>query len=89
MNRTGPRTHLAPFREHQLRRRAELVAACARHLAPGGRLVAGFQLQEGWPTLAEYDGWCDAAGLAAEDRWSSWDRDPYTGGDYALSVHTA
>lgn len=70
-------------------RRAGLVAACARHLVPGGRLIAGFQLQEGWPALAEYDGWCADAGLAAEDRWSSWDRDVYTGGDYAVSVHSA
>ncbi len=68
-------------------RRAELVAACARHLAPGGRLLAGFQLQDGWPSLAEYDRWCAAAGLVAEDRWSSWDRDPYGDGDYAVSVH--
>ncbi|WP_300007572.1 class I SAM-dependent methyltransferase [Pseudonocardia sp.] len=68
-------------------RRAEVVAACARHLTPGGRLVAGFQLQDGWPTLAEYDAWCAATGLEPEDRWSTWDRDPYTGGDYAVSAH--
>ena len=68
-------------------RRAELVAACVRHLAPGGRLVAGFQLQEGWPTLADYDGWCAAAGLEPEDRFATWDRDAYAGGPYAVSVH--
>ena len=69
-------------------RRAELVAACARHLAPGGRLVAGFQLQEGWPTLAEYDGWCAAAGLTVEAHFATWDREPYAGGDYVVAVHT-
>ena len=68
-------------------RRPAAVAACARHLAPGGRLIAGFQLQAGWPTLADYDGWCAAAGLSPEDRWATWDRDPYTGGAYAVSVH--
>jgi len=68
-------------------RRAEAVAACARHLAPGGRLVAGFSLQPGWPSLADYDGWCLAAGLKPEDRWATWDRAPYAGGDYAVSVH--
>lgn len=68
-------------------RRAAAVAACARHLAPGGRLVAGFQLQEGWPGLAEYDGWCAAAGLVPVERLAAWDGTPYTGGDYAVSVH--
>lgn len=67
-------------------RRAELVAACARHLVPGGRVVAGFQLQEGWPTLADYDGWCAAAGLTAQARYATWDREPYTGGDYVVTV---
>lgn len=70
-------------------RRAELVTACARHLAPGGRLVAGFQLQEGWPTLAEYDGWCAAAGLVVEARFATWDREPYADGDYVVTVHRA
>ncbi|MFC4949664.1 class I SAM-dependent methyltransferase [Pseudonocardia sp. GCM10023141] len=68
-------------------RRAEMVAACARHLAPSGVLVTGFQLQAGWPTLADYDGWC--AGLALEARYATWDRSPYAGGDYAVSVHRA
>ncbi|MCX6463525.1 MAG: class I SAM-dependent methyltransferase [Pseudonocardiales bacterium] len=67
-------------------RRAELVAACARHLVPGGRLVAGFQLQEGWPDLADYDGWCAAAGLEPAERFATWERDPWAGGDYAVSV---
>jgi SAM-dependent methyltransferase len=68
-------------------RRRDAVAACARHLRPGGRLVAGFRLQGGWPTLADYDGWCRAAGLDLEDRFATWDREPYAGGAYAVSVH--
>lgn len=68
-------------------RRAATVAACARHLAPGGVLVAGFALRAGWPGLAEYDAWCADAGLALADRWATWDRQPYRGGDYAVSVH--
>ncbi|WP_308259171.1 class I SAM-dependent methyltransferase [Pseudonocardia sp. H11422] len=67
--------------------RAAAIAACARHLAPGGRLIAGFGLRTGWPALADYDGWCAAAGLRSEDRWSTWDRAPYAAGDYAVSVH--
>ncbi|NMH91026.1 class I SAM-dependent methyltransferase [Pseudonocardia bannensis] len=69
--------------------RAAAIGACARHLEPGGRLIAGFQLQPGWPTLGDYDGWCAAAGLEPEDRWATWDRAPYTDGDYAVSVHRA
>ncbi len=68
-------------------RRAGAVAACAGHLGPGGRLIAGFQLQDSWPTLPDYDGWCAAAGLELEDRFATWDRGPYAGGNYAVSVH--
>lgn len=68
-------------------RRRDAVAACAGHLRPGGRLVAGFQLQDGWPTLGDYDGWCRAAALNLEDRFATWDREPYAGGAYAVSVH--
>jgi SAM-dependent methyltransferase len=69
-------------------RRQAAVAACARHLAPGGRLIAGFQLQEGWPSLADYDGWCQSTGLGLEARYATWDRRPFTGTDsYAVSVH--
>ncbi|MCY7342062.1 MAG: class I SAM-dependent methyltransferase [Pseudonocardia sp.] len=68
-------------------RRAAAVVACARHLVPGGRLIAGFQLQDGWPTLGEYDAWCAAAGLRAEERFATWGSAPYGGGDYVVSVH--
>jgi SAM-dependent methyltransferase len=68
-------------------RRADAVTACARHLALGGVLVAGFALRAGWPDLPAYDAWCAAAGLDLGDRWASWDRAPYAGGDYAVSVH--
>jgi SAM-dependent methyltransferase len=70
-------------------RRPTAVGACARHLVPGGRLVAGFRMQPGWPTVADYDAWCAAAGLHLEDRWATWERTPYQGGDYAVSVHRA
>ncbi|MGH3751918.1 MAG: class I SAM-dependent methyltransferase [Pseudonocardiaceae bacterium] len=69
-------------------RRAPAVSACAQHLAPGGRLIAGFQLQEGWPSVADYDRWCESASLALEARYATWDRDPFTDTDsYAVSVH--
>jgi 2-polyprenyl-3-methyl-5-hydroxy-6-metoxy-1,4-benzoquinol methylase len=63
-----------------------LVAACAAHVAAGGFLVAGFQLDQGY-SLSAYDGACSAAGLEVAERWSTWDRRPFTGGAYAVSVH--
>jgi SAM-dependent methyltransferase len=69
-------------------RRHAAVMACARHLAPGGRLIAGFQLQAGWPTMADYDSWCERASLVLEVRYSTWDRRPFTDTDtYTVSVH--
>jgi len=70
--------------------RAAAVAGCSRHLSPGGRLIAGFQLRAGWPTLDDYDGWCAGAGLELEHRWSTWDRAPFgTGADYTVTVSTS
>ena len=67
--------------------RAAAVAGCARHVAPGGRLVAGFQLRAGWPGLDDYDGWCAEAGLDLEARFATWDAEPWgPGGDYAVTV---
>jgi SAM-dependent methyltransferase len=69
-------------------RRRAAVVACARHLMPGGRLIAGFQLQPGWPTVTDYDRWCESTGLALEARYATWDRQPSTDSDsYAVSVH--
>ena len=66
---------------------AALVAGCARHVAPAGVLVAGFQLGRGY-SLGEYDAHCAAAGLTLAERYATWDRAPFgPGGDYAVSVH--
>lgn len=59
----------------------------AARLAPGGLLVAGFQLHTGRLTLERYDECAAAAGLELVDRWATWEREPYTGGDYAVSLH--
>ena len=68
---------------------AAVVTNLARQLAPGGRLVAGFQLGADRLTLAAYDDACRAAGLTLADRWSTWERDPFDadGAEYAVSVH--
>ena len=68
---------------------AAVVASCARHLAPGGRLVAGFSLDRSYG-LDDLDRACADAGLGLEDRWATWSMDPYvSGGSYAVSVHRA
>jgi SAM-dependent methyltransferase len=67
---------------------AAVVANMARHLTPGGRLIAGFQLQPGRLTPATYDRHAQDAGLALEHRWATWDRAPWhPGAPYAVSIH--
>lgn len=67
--------------------RADLVAAAAAHVASGGRLISGFQIDRGYG-LDAYDRAAASAGLVVEDRWATWDRRPFDpAGDYAVSVH--
>jgi SAM-dependent methyltransferase len=65
---------------------AALIAGCARHLAESGLLVAGFQLGPRYG-IAQYDAEATSAGLELVERFATWDRQPFTGGDYAVSVH--
>jgi SAM-dependent methyltransferase len=79
---------------------AAVVAALAGLLRPGGLLVAGFGLDDAhvpftlpdgmaFPGLDDYDAACAAAGLALVERTADWaGEEPYTGGGYAVSVHT-
>ncbi len=65
-----------------------VIANAARWLAPGGHLVAGYSLRPGGLDPARHDALALAAGLELEDRWSTWDRRPFTTGDaYAVAVH--
>jgi SAM-dependent methyltransferase len=60
----------------------------ARHLAPEGVLVAGFQLAMGYLEIEEYDRLAEEAGLVLQERWSTWDRQRWDGwSSYAVSVH--
>jgi SAM-dependent methyltransferase len=75
---------------------ARVLAGLASRLRPGGLLVAGFgldtshlPLDEAPFGLAEYDGWCRAAGLDLMDRFATWDAKPYDDGPYAVSLHAA
>ncbi|GGI08180.1 class I SAM-dependent methyltransferase [Egicoccus halophilus] len=66
---------------------AAVVAGSARHVSPGGVLVAGFSLDRDYD-LATYDAEAAAAGLTLRERYATWDRDPWReGADYAVSVH--
>ncbi len=69
------------------RTEAAVVANMTRHLGPAGRLVAGFQLDRAGPGPATYDRMAAGAGLVLEHRWSTWERDRYADGDYAVSVY--
>jgi SAM-dependent methyltransferase len=67
--------------------RRALVAACAAHVGRRGALVAGFQLDRGY-TLEEWDDACARTGMELSERWSTWDRAPFTReATYAVSVH--
>lgn len=68
-------------------RPAAVVTACAHHVAPGGRLIAGWEIDRpGRPHPDEVRDWCAAAGLRQEHTWSSWDRQPWRKHTYAVSV---
>ncbi len=73
---------------------AEALRRFAAHLAPDGMVVTGLGLDPAHlplPSapfgLAQYDGWCEQVGFELVDRFATWDRLPYTGGGYAVSVH--
>jgi SAM-dependent methyltransferase len=72
-----------------------VISNIARHLAPGGVLIAGFgpsstafELTTPHMTIERYDELCAKAGLELSERFSSWDKGSWrSGGDYAVSVH--
>ncbi len=67
---------------------AAVVANLAPALVPGGALVAGFQLRHDRISIQGYDGICTQVGLVLVERWSTWDRLPWSPhDDYAVSVH--
>jgi SAM-dependent methyltransferase len=66
---------------------AALVAGVAAHVAPGGRLIAGFSVDRGYGVDA-WDAHASAAGLILAERFATWDRAPWVAGSaYAVSVH--
>lgn len=69
--------------------RAAIIQTAVGHLEANGLLVAGFQLETGPDAvdLARYDELCAGSSLRLQERWSTWDRQPYFGDAYAVSVH--
>ena len=73
---------------------AAAVGAMAAALRDGGALVCGFgldpahlPLDDAPVALADYDGWCEAAGMSLTERFATWEGAPFHGGGYHVSVH--
>lgn len=66
---------------------AQVMAGLSARLAPGGLLIAGFSVRPDRLPIERYDALAQQAGLDLVARWSTWDRQPFTDGDYAVSVH--
>jgi SAM-dependent methyltransferase len=65
----------------------KVLANLAERTAPGGLVIAGFQLSTGRVGLDEYDHLAREAGLVAVARWSTWDQDAYDdGAEYLVAV---
>jgi SAM-dependent methyltransferase len=65
----------------------DVMGAVGERVAPGGLLVSGFSIRRDRLSLSRYDELVERAGLQPVARWATWSRDPFTGGDYAVSVH--
>jgi SAM-dependent methyltransferase len=66
---------------------AAVVERCADHVAPGGALVAGFELGPGRYGVEGLDRHGGGRGLVLEARFAGWSREPWRpGGRYAVSV---
>ena len=66
---------------------AAVLANVARHLLPGGRFVAGFQVRADGIGLEEFDRLAALVGMSLEDRYATWSAAAYQRGDYAVSVY--
>jgi SAM-dependent methyltransferase len=64
-----------------------VIENMAAHLVPGGLLVNGFQIDLSSLDLQQYDYMAASAGLQPAGRWATWDRDPFLGGDFVVSLH--
>jgi SAM-dependent methyltransferase len=66
----------------------EVIRNAARWLRPGGLLVTGYSIRPDGFGPGRHDSLAFEAGLRLQDRWSTWDKAPYTHSDgYAVAVH--
>jgi SAM-dependent methyltransferase len=66
--------------------REALILSCASHVEAGGSMIVAFSLGRGYP-LAEFDAAWVNAGMELDERWSTWELDPFDGSsDYALTL---
>jgi len=66
---------------------SRVVANLGKHVAPGGHLVSGFQLDHAY-SIERYDADCEAAGLEFVTRHATWEGAHWTAeAGYAVSVH--
>ena len=66
----------------------QVIENAARWLRPGGLLVTGYSLRPDGFGPRQHDTLAARSGLVLQDRWSTWDKHPYTPGDrYAVAVH--
>ena len=64
-----------------------LLHMCAQHLLPHGAIVTATHASTIQGTLTEYDALFARCDLHLSERWDNWQRDPFLGGDCAVSVH--
>lgn len=58
-------------------RRADVVAACANHLQPDGRLVVGMNLRPDWPSADELQGWIVEQHLKIVHMFAGWNAEAW------------
>jgi len=64
-----------------------VVQRVAEHLRDGGLFVSGFSLGTDGIGLTQYDEVMERLGLVPAGRWSTWQKEPFTDGKYAVSAH--
>lgn len=66
---------------------SRVVGEVAQRIRPGGLLVSGFSIRPDRPSPQDIDTCARNAGLEPVIRFSTWDRQPFTDGDYVVAVH--